>query len=83
MSDDARARAAADDVTMHKVNALLGHWMGGINPCICTRCKDVAAYVADVTAQAVRAERMKHTGSEGSHGLCIACEQALRAPGQP
>ena len=47
------AEQTARDQDLHKVNALLGHWRGGINPCTCWRCQDVAAAIE----QARREER--------------------------
>ena len=58
----------AEQEALHKVNALLGHWRGGINPCTCTRCKDVVNAIA--RARREEREAIKET-------LCESCKQAV------
>jgi len=58
MTDHAAGPEAGRQL-LHRVNALLGHWMGGINPCTCTRCTDVVAHIDAAVAAAVAEERAR------------------------
>lgn len=44
-------------VALQEANRLLGHWMGGINPCTCFRCQVAADHLEALAARLAEAER--------------------------